>query len=122
MLTLSLLRPGTYLLGGDADDLADGVGLVEDGEHVVGEVGAWDGPAAAQVVPDGGAVGGGEWLAAELGRAEQGPVQAGLEQGVFHSGEVGIDLAKRGFGDRFADVAHEEPITGVVPGRGRAAG
>ena len=39
---------------GDADDLADGLGLGEHREHVVGDVGAGDGPAAAQVVPLGG--------------------------------------------------------------------
>ena len=56
-------------LAGDTDDLADGPGLAEHGEHVVGEVGAGDRPAAAHVPPHGGAVVAGERLAGELRRA-----------------------------------------------------
>jgi hypothetical protein len=49
------------LLVGDADGLVDGLGLVQDAQHELGDVGAGDRPAAAEVVAVGGAVGAGRW-------------------------------------------------------------
>ena len=51
--------------GGDADDVAYGFGLTQNGEHVVGDVGA--GAAAAHVRAGRGAVATGKRLAGELG-------------------------------------------------------
>jgi len=58
----------------DSGNLTDRVRLVKHGEHVVGDVGAGDGPASAHVPPTGGAVAAGERFAGELRRPEDGPV------------------------------------------------
>jgi len=109
-------------LGGDADDLADGFGLAQHSEHVVGEIGAGDGPAAADVVPGRGAVVLGGRLAGEPWRPQDGPVQAGVAQQVFHRGEGVVDLAEQRLGGPHADMPHDEPVAGIVARRIRPAG
>src|SRR5690348_18284655 len=57
-------------LAGDADDLADGFGPGEYGEHEVGDVGARDRPAAAHILPGRGPVVRGERFVGQL-RSEE---------------------------------------------------
>src|SRR5262245_42463519 len=55
--------------GRDADDLVDRLRLLEHMEHEMGDVGAWNGPAAAQVPSDRSPVGPGQWLVGQLRRS-----------------------------------------------------
>src|SRR5260370_4991957 len=104
-------------LAGDSDDLPDGLGLVEDAEHEVGDVGAGDGQATAEVLPERCPVAAGEGLVGHSRRPQHGPVQAAVPQDVLHHREVRVDLAERGAGQVAEYVAHEEPVAGVVLGR-----
>jgi hypothetical protein len=81
-----------------------------------------NGPAAADVVPGRGAVVLGGRLAGEPWRPQDGPVQAGVAQQVFHRGEVVVDLAEQRLGGPHADMPHDEPVAGIVARRVRPAG
>src|SRR5947199_5072381 len=98
----------------DSDGLVDRAGLAEHGEYEVGDVGAWDGQAAFEVLPVGRAVSAGQWLAGELWWPDHGPVQAAAGQDVFHLRQISEDLAEPRVGDVAEHVAHEEPVAWVV--------
>src|SRR6266705_6454172 len=99
---------------GDAEDLLDGLRLVEDAEHEEGDVGAGDEDAAPQVAPVGDPVGTGQWLVGESWRADHRPGQAAVAQYVLHQREVGVVLAQRRLDQRVEHVTHDEPVTRVV--------
>ena len=87
-------------LGGDADDLADVLGLAQHDEHVVSDVRARNGPAAANVASDGGPVGAGERLV-ELARP----------------GDAGEDFRARGpVRSRVSPIRSGQVLTGSDPG------
>jgi hypothetical protein len=85
-------------VSGDADDLLDRLGLVEHAQHEVGNVGAGDAQAAAEIAPVGGAVGAGQRPLGQAWRPDDSPVQATATKEVLHQGEVGVALAQRGLG------------------------
>src|SRR6266567_4331670 len=115
-------RGSVGLLAGDADDLADRARLADHGEHEVGDAGARDGQAAAEVLPGRGPVAAGERLVSQSRRPDDGPVQAAVAKDVFHHREIGIALAEHGPGEPAEQVPHKEPVARVVLGRVWAAG
>src|SRR5215475_14232748 len=105
----------------DSDSPVDRFGLLEHAEHEVGDVGAGDEQAAAEVLAERRPIAAGEGLAGQPGWPYDGPVQPASTKDLLHQGEIGIGLAKRGLGHRGAEVPHEEPIARVVLGRVGAA-
>jgi hypothetical protein len=67
-------------------------------------------------VPAGGATVG------QPGRADHRPVQSAVAQQVLHRRQVRVVGCEHGLRERGAQVSHEEPLPGVVPGRSRPVG
>src|SRR5262245_38264113 len=86
-------RTAGVLVGG-AYVPVDGRGVIEEGEHAGGEVGARDAEAAGQVAVDRNAVGSPGRLAGQRRRAEDRPVQAAGVDLLFGGEEVGVGVAE----------------------------
>ena len=102
----------------DPDYLADGVWLVQHGEHVVGYVGAGDGPAAAHVPPAGSAVAAGVRRILAISASPVGttpspgrpnPPRHDPGDG-FIMRHIGTRIAKTLFGKVYDDLARMEDI------------
>src|SRR3989440_12064638 len=75
---------------GDADGLLDRLGLVEDAQHQVGDVGPGCRPTAPDVASVRGPVRAGQRLVGQAGRADRGPGPATVAQQGLPEREVGV--------------------------------
>src|SRR6266487_6388512 len=76
-LSLSIQKPArSGPSGRDSDGLLDRLGLVEDSQHEVGDVGPGDGPPAPHVLPERGPVGAGQRPVRQPRRAHRRPVRS----------------------------------------------
>src|SRR4029453_10432030 len=114
---LSLMAVSGTQLVGNADGVTYGLGLLEHGQHEVGDVWPRDGQAVAYVAVYRGSVRAGERSVGEPRWPDRGPVQAPVAQQVLHCGEVAVVAAKESPDQRAEEVAHEQVVAGVVARR-----